>query len=66
MDCLIDILSSKIGEKIIFYDLQSRRFEGIIEKVFGDFFQVFETKQKLSRVFRASMIKDLSFCGVAQ
>lgn len=60
MDSLADWMNENLGKIIIIFDLQNRRYEGKLERVFVDFFQIFETRQKLSKVFRFSQIKDFS------
>ena len=60
MEILADWLTSHIGDDIILFDLEGRRYEGKLEKVFADFFQIFERRQRVSKVFRFSAIKDFS------
>ena len=65
MEILADWLSGQVGNIIVLYDLEGRRYEGKIERVFADFFQIFEIKQLLSKVFRFSCVKDLSIKEVS-
>ena len=63
MENLSVLFEANKGKKIILWDLEDRRYEGIIEKVFVDFVQIFETKQKVSKVFRFSAIKNFTIEG---
>ena len=53
-------LEQNIGKTIIVFDVDGRRFEGRLENVFKDFFQIFEYRQRLSKVIRFDKIKDFS------
>lgn len=57
---LAEWLNENLGKKIVLFDTDGRRYEGIIQRVFSDFFQIFETKKGLNKVFRFSAIKDFS------
>lgn len=63
MDSLSCLFDSNVGKKIILWDLDNRRYEGVIERVFADFLQIFETKQHATKVFRFSAIKNFSIEG---
>lgn len=58
MEDLAVLFDSCISEHIVLWDLENRRFEGIIEKVFKDFVQIFETKQRMMKIFRFDSIKN--------
>ncbi len=60
MENLSVLFEASIGKHIILWDLEDRRYEGVVERVFIDFVQIFETRQKTSRVFKFSAIKNFS------
>lgn len=60
MEKLAEWLEANKGKTIILFDLDGRRYEGVIERVFSDFFQIFETRQRVSKIFKFSVIKDFT------
>lgn len=60
MENMAEWLEANKGKKIILFDEQGRRYEGIIEHIFADFLQIFETRQRISKIFRFSAIKDFT------
>lgn len=63
MENMVEWLEANKGNIIILFDNDGRRYEGIIERVFADFFQIFETRQKLNKTFKFSSIKDFTIKG---
>ena len=53
-------MEENIGKTIILFDNDDRRYEGKLERVFQDFFQIFENRQRVSKIFKYSAIKDFS------
>jgi len=57
---MVEWLEANKGKAIVLFDNEGRRYEGIIERIFTDFLQIFETRQKISKVFKFSAIKDFT------
>lgn len=60
MENLASWLETNIGKTIIIYDIDGRRWEGIIQRIFPDFLQIYEVKKGMSKIFRLNQIKDFS------
>lgn len=60
MESIATLFEENIGKKIILFDLDGRRYEGVIKQVFEDFVKIFEVKQNMSKVIKFSSIKDFT------
>lgn len=58
MEDLAVLFEENKGKKIILWDLENRRFEGVIQRVFKDFVQIFEIRQQMNKIFRFSNIQN--------
>jgi hypothetical protein len=55
---MTDWLNENKGKILILIDDKGLRWEGKLENVFADFFQIYELRKKTSKVFKISSIKN--------
>lgn len=58
MENMTDWLNANKGKILILIDDKGLRWEGKLENVFADFFQIYEFRKHASKVFKISSIKN--------